>query len=138
MQLVTPDLQQLYKYLEEDFNPLLLCKRVVPILEKLQEDKLFSQYIEPLKAIVLVRLVKQVSLLPRDVSAHKWCHTLYVWGIFYHFISVYNERCYQVHAIFQIMLKSLFFFLSFSVNVCLSVNAYRGTLIYERSCTLHR
>ena len=81
VQLVTPDLQQLYKYLEEDFNPLLLCKRVVPILEKLQEDKLFSQYIEPLKAIVLVRLVKQVSLLPRDVSAHKWCHTLYVWGI---------------------------------------------------------
>ncbi|KAL5471152.1 hypothetical protein EMCRGX_G029236 [Ephydatia muelleri] len=61
VQLVTPDLQQLYKYLEEDFNPLLLCKRVVPILEKLQEDKLFSQYIEPLKAIVLVRLVKQVS-----------------------------------------------------------------------------
>ena len=62
MQLVTPDLQLLYKYLEEDFNPLLLCTRVVPILERLMEDKLFSQYVEPLKAIVLVRLIKQVSL----------------------------------------------------------------------------
>lgn len=70
VQLVTPDLQLLYKYLEEDFNPLLLCKRVVPILDKLQEDKLFSQYVEPLKAIVLVRLIKQVSYYePQIISA---------------------------------------------------------------------
>ena len=47
--------------LEEEFDPLNLYKRVLPILEGLQENQLLGQYVDPLKEITLVRLIKQVS-----------------------------------------------------------------------------
>lgn len=62
LQFVPGELLQLHHYLELEFNPLLLCKRVSPILEGLESDEMLKDYIEPLKEITLVRLIKEVSL----------------------------------------------------------------------------
>ncbi len=61
LQYVPSELQQLYQYLETEFNPLLLCGRVTPILDGLQGNEQMEQYVEPLKEITLVRLIKQVG-----------------------------------------------------------------------------
>ena len=63
LQYVPVDLQQLHKYLEVEFNPLLLCKRVAPIFEGMESDDVLKEYIEPLKEITLVRLIKEVKFL---------------------------------------------------------------------------
>ena len=44
-----------------EFNPLLLCKKVCPILDGLNENETLKQYVEPLKDVVVVRLIKEVS-----------------------------------------------------------------------------
>ena len=61
LQYVPVELQQLHKYLEVEFNPLLLCKRVAPILEGMESDDVLKEYTEPLKEITLVRLIKEVK-----------------------------------------------------------------------------
>ena len=61
LQFVPAELQQLHKYLEIEFNPLLLCKRVTPVLEGLESDDVLKEYTEPLKEITLVRLIKEVN-----------------------------------------------------------------------------
>ena len=61
LQLLSPELQNLYDYLEMEFDPLHLSSKVVPILDGLDELETLKQYVEPLKEIVLVRLVKQVK-----------------------------------------------------------------------------
>ena len=60
LQYVPEELQQLYEYLEVEFNPLLLCKRIVPILEGLEGNETLAQYMEPVKEITIIRLIKQV------------------------------------------------------------------------------
>jgi len=47
--------------LEVDFDPLHLCSKVLPILEGLESKEVLGQYVEPLKEISLVRLIKQVK-----------------------------------------------------------------------------
>lgn len=61
LQLLSPELQQLYRYLEVDFDPLHLCSKVMPILEGLDSQESLKQYVEPLRDITLVRLIKQVK-----------------------------------------------------------------------------
>lgn len=61
LQLLSPELQQLYEYLEVDFDPLHLCSKVTPILESLDSQESLKQYVEPLREITLVRLIKQVK-----------------------------------------------------------------------------
>lgn len=61
MQLLAPELQQLYHYLEVDFDPLHLCSNVMPILKELEEQEHLSQYVELLRDVTLVRLIKQVK-----------------------------------------------------------------------------
>ena len=85
LQYVPPELKQLYLRLEVDFNPLELCKTVIPILDGLpipssttaqeedeQSDKPYSpplgQYVEALKEVLLVRLIKQVSQVYHSIS----------------------------------------------------------------------
>ena len=62
LHLLSPELQQLYQYLEVDFDPLHLCSHVMPILESLEEQENLGQYVPLLKDITLVRLIKQVWL----------------------------------------------------------------------------
>lgn len=61
LRLLSLELQQLYQYLEVDFDPLHLCSKVMPILESLKEQEGLGQYVEPLQGIMLVRLIKQVK-----------------------------------------------------------------------------
>ena len=80
-----PELKQLYLRLEVEFNPLELCKTVIPILDALpvpstttdqeeeeQSDKPYSpplgQYVEALKEVLLIRLIKQVSQVYHSIS----------------------------------------------------------------------
>ncbi len=57
----SPEIRQLYQYLEVEFDPLLLSQRVVPILEGLRENTELGQYVDALQEITLVRLIKQVG-----------------------------------------------------------------------------
>lgn len=60
LSLLGPELQQLYQYLEVDFDPLHLCCKVTPILESLETQEHLKQYVEFIREITLVRLIKQV------------------------------------------------------------------------------
>lgn len=60
LHLLSPELQKLYQFLEVDFDPLHLCSNVVPILEELETQEHLSQYVQLIKDITLVRLIKQV------------------------------------------------------------------------------
>ena len=68
LQYVPKEVEELYNYLQVEFNPLLLCKRVVPILESLDGNDSLSQYVAALKEVTLVRLIKQVH-----VGVHLLC-----------------------------------------------------------------
>lgn len=60
LQFTPVELQQLHQFLEQEFNPLLLCKRVAPILSGLESDEVLKEYVSPLREITLVRLIKEV------------------------------------------------------------------------------
>lgn len=61
LQLLPAKLQQLYQHLEVEFNPLHLCRNVMPILDTLELQAHCRQYVELLKGVTLVRLIKQVK-----------------------------------------------------------------------------
>lgn len=63
LQYVPAELQQLHQYLELEFNPLLLCKRISPILEGLESDEVLKEYTESLRETTLIRLIKEVCVL---------------------------------------------------------------------------
>lgn len=59
------ELQQLYHWLEQDFDPLLLCKRVEGVIAFIEKTDAGSTdlkaYIQPLKEVAIVRLLKEIS-----------------------------------------------------------------------------
>lgn len=61
--LASPQLQELYSWLEVDFHPLELCERVQSVIQTLQADETspLAQYVPTLQDVTLVRLVHQVS-----------------------------------------------------------------------------
>ncbi|KAF7274038.1 hypothetical protein GWI33_013274, partial [Rhynchophorus ferrugineus] len=62
--LATPQIQDLYKWLEIDFDPLNLCSRVNGVISFIQTDETsisLQQYIPALQDVTLVRLVRQVA-----------------------------------------------------------------------------
>jgi len=66
-----PQLQQLYQYLEVDFDPLHLCSKVKTILTSMadvEETSYLSQYIPALEEITLTRLVKQVAQIYSSIQ----------------------------------------------------------------------
>ena len=56
-----PELQQLYQWLEQDFDPLLLCKRVEGVVSFIEKSDDLKPYIQPLKEVAIVRLLKEIS-----------------------------------------------------------------------------
>ncbi|RKO91635.1 hypothetical protein BDK51DRAFT_20241 [Blyttiomyces helicus] len=58
---VRPELKSLYQILEAQFHPLSICKKIVPILSSLTEQKDMSPYIKPLHQVILTRLLQQLS-----------------------------------------------------------------------------
>lgn len=61
--LASPQLQDLYSWLEVDFHPLELCSRVNSVIQTLQVDETstLAQYVQALQNVTLIRLVHQVS-----------------------------------------------------------------------------
>ena len=71
LQYVPVELQQLHQYLELEFNPLLLCKRVSPILEGLESDDVLKEYVESIRETTLIRLIKEVWVI---TLYSEWLH----------------------------------------------------------------
>jgi len=66
-----PQLQQLYQFLEVDFDPLHLCNKVKTILTfmaGIEETSYLNQYIPALEEITLTRLVKQIAQLYSSIQ----------------------------------------------------------------------
>lgn len=59
--MAAPELQDLFRALEEDFNPLELCKKIGPMLEYIEKQPKLAQYSARIKQIAMMRLMKQVS-----------------------------------------------------------------------------
>jgi len=60
--LAAPHLQDLYNWLEIDFDPLNLCSRVQSVIDIINNDEhsQLQQYVAALKDVTLVRLIRQV------------------------------------------------------------------------------
>merc|ERR1712018_29563 len=67
----TEPLQDLHMWLEIEFHPLLLCKRVEATLKTIEDDNdeksQLQQYLPALREITLVRLLKQVSQVYQSI-----------------------------------------------------------------------
>ena len=61
LQFALEELQQLYQLLEQEYDPLSLCSRVTPILTSLEDNESLKQYVDPLKEIMIIRLIKEVT-----------------------------------------------------------------------------
>ncbi|XP_067012039.2 eukaryotic translation initiation factor 3 subunit A [Anabrus simplex] len=68
--LASPQLQDLYNWLEVEFHPLLLCSRVHSVIEQLQADEgsPLQQYVDALQDVTLVRLIRQVSQVYQTIE----------------------------------------------------------------------
>ena len=56
----SPEIKNLYQWLEEDFDPLKLCKDVETVTNILSENEEMSTYVQPLQDIAVVKLLNQV------------------------------------------------------------------------------
>merc|ERR1712141_631826 len=69
--VATEPLQDLHKWLEVEFHPLSLCKRVEATLKVIEDDddekSQLQQYLPALREITLVRLLKQVSQVYQSI-----------------------------------------------------------------------
>ena len=57
-----PEIKNLYQWLEEDFDPLKLCKDVESVTNILSENEEMNTYVQPLQDIAVVKLLNQVNL----------------------------------------------------------------------------
>lgn len=71
-QLVQEEYRNLYNWLEIDFNPLNLCKRVQTIVDIIEsipgENNLLVSYVKLLKDVTVVRLIRQVSQVYESIK----------------------------------------------------------------------
>ncbi|ESO99059.1 hypothetical protein LOTGIDRAFT_142293 [Lottia gigantea] len=68
MQNVYPELRSLYQWLEVDFHPLSLYKRVTAPLDTIAKNDELSQYEPALEDIVITRVLKQVSQVYQTIE----------------------------------------------------------------------
>jgi len=74
VQAATQPLQDMHRWLEVDFHPLKLCSRVqdtLKVIEESEEKTALAQYMQPLRDITLVRLLKQVSQVYQSICFNK-------------------------------------------------------------------
>ncbi|EDV42878.1 uncharacterized protein Dana_GF16808 [Drosophila ananassae] len=71
-QLVSEDFRNLYNWLEIDFNPLNLCKRIQSIVDIIEggpaESNLLTPYIQSLKDVTIMRLIRQISQVYESIE----------------------------------------------------------------------
>ncbi|KAH8369193.1 hypothetical protein KR009_003794 [Drosophila setifemur] len=71
-QLVSEDFRNLYNWLEVEFNPLNLCNRIQSIIDIIEsgpsETNLLSPYIQSLKDVTIMRLIRQISQVYESIE----------------------------------------------------------------------
>ncbi|XP_065925615.1 eukaryotic translation initiation factor 3 subunit A isoform X3 [Magallana gigas] len=65
---VHPEIQNLFKYLEEEFHPLGLYDRVKASIEFISNNEELGQYIPALEEIIITRVLKQVSQVYQTIA----------------------------------------------------------------------
>lgn len=58
------NLKDLYKWLEKDFNPLQLCKKVQTVIDEIDGDEKYADltsYLSSIKNVAVIRLLKEIS-----------------------------------------------------------------------------
>ncbi|XP_055585643.1 eukaryotic translation initiation factor 3 subunit A [Uranotaenia lowii] len=70
LQLAAPQFQNLYKWLEVEFDPLNLCSHVQSVIDEItaDENSPYTQYTQALQDVTLVRLVRQVSQVYQSIE----------------------------------------------------------------------
>ncbi|KAM8707314.1 hypothetical protein ACLKA7_011411 [Drosophila subpalustris] len=70
--LVSDEFRNLYNWLEVDFNPLNLCKRIQSIVDTIEsgetENTLLAPYIQSLKDVTVMRLIRQISQVYESIE----------------------------------------------------------------------
>ncbi|KAJ9060515.1 eukaryotic translation initiation factor 3 subunit A [Entomophthora muscae] len=61
LERVRPEIRNLYNFLEAEFHPLSICKKVAPILSALETRPSEAKYVAPLREVILTRLLQQLS-----------------------------------------------------------------------------
>lgn len=71
-QLASEEYRNLYNWLEIDFNPLNLCKRVQTVVDAIEsipgENNPLAPYIKPLKDVTIMRLIRQISQVYESIE----------------------------------------------------------------------
>ncbi|KAI1618552.1 translation initiation factor eIF-3 subunit 10 [Exophiala viscosa] len=65
---VRPEIRDLYNILEVDFHPLVICKKISPILTQIGADPEMEKYVLPLQQVILTRLFQQLSQVYESVE----------------------------------------------------------------------
>ncbi|XP_035895390.1 eukaryotic translation initiation factor 3 subunit A [Anopheles stephensi] len=70
LQLAAPQFRHLYQLLEVEFDPLNLCEQVQKIVDDIEADpnSVYGQYVQALKDVTLVRLVRQISQVYQTIE----------------------------------------------------------------------
>ena len=66
-----PEIKNLYQWLEEDFDPLRLCKDVESVTKILSENEELNTYVKPLQDIAVVKLLNQVIIIQHLCKARQ-------------------------------------------------------------------
>ena len=75
IQYVSPELRDLYRWLEVEFHPLELSARVSKCLEHISQKEELAQYKSALQSVVITRLLKQVRKARCRASHHQAAQT---------------------------------------------------------------
>ncbi|XP_071946958.1 eukaryotic translation initiation factor 3 subunit A-like isoform X2 [Antedon mediterranea] len=75
VQFVHPQLANLFNYMEVQFHPLKLCKRLVEVFDYLREGNEldYSQYVPSLEKNTIIRLLKQVCQVYQTIQFKRLC-----------------------------------------------------------------
>ena len=68
LDLVRPEIRELYNILEVHFHPLSICKKISPILAEIGGDPEMEKYVLPLQQVILTRLFQQLSQVYDSVA----------------------------------------------------------------------
>lgn len=86
-QLVSEEFRNLYNWLEVDFSPLNLCKRVQTVIDAIdtipEENNLLSQYTRFLKDVTIMRLIRQISQVYQSIEFSRLLELASFSNIFY-------------------------------------------------------
>ncbi|KAH9508590.1 Eukaryotic translation initiation factor 3 subunit A [Bulinus truncatus] len=68
IQFAYPELQNMYQYLEVEFHPLSLYKKVKPIVDFIEQNEDLAQYVPQLEDIIITRVLKQVAQVYQQIK----------------------------------------------------------------------